>query len=118
MIRRLIALSLLATLAACGSVGQILEGMDRPSASVADARVIDVGLDSAPLEFDVDVANPYSFPIPETGNARVDLAEHMVDKIYFAGEATNTNGHHATVHGAMETGARAVREILQSVSSE
>ena len=60
----------------------------------------------------------YSFPIPETGSARVDLAEHMVDKIYFAGEATNTNGHHATVHGAMETGARAVREILQSVSSE
>jgi len=34
------------------------------------------------------------------------------DTIFFAGEATNTEGHHGTVHGALATGIRAAREIL------
>jgi hypothetical protein len=32
--------------------------------------------------------------------------------LFFAGEAMNTNGHFQTVHGAVETGYRAVNELL------
>jgi monoamine oxidase len=34
--------------------------------------------------------------------------------LFFAGEATNTDGHTGTVHGAIATGRRAAREILGS----
>lgn len=40
------------------------------------------------------------------------LAEPLAETLYFAGEATNDQGHHGTVHGAMATGERAAREIL------
>jgi monoamine oxidase len=32
--------------------------------------------------------------------------------LFFAGEATNTEGEEGTVHGALETGWRAAREVL------
>ncbi len=44
--------------------------------------------------------------------AQAELAESMADTLYFAGEATNTEGHHGTVHGAIATGERVAREIL------
>ncbi|MGO8950357.1 MAG: flavin monoamine oxidase family protein [Ktedonobacterales bacterium] len=40
------------------------------------------------------------------------LAEPVEDTLYFAGEATNTEGHTGTVHGALATGERAARLIL------
>lgn len=40
------------------------------------------------------------------------LAEPLDETLYFAGEATNTDGHTGTVHGALATGARAARLIL------
>ncbi len=40
------------------------------------------------------------------------LAEPVADTLYFAGEATNTEGHTGTVHGALATGERAARLIL------
>ena len=44
-----------------------------------------------------------------------ELASQPVDnRIFFAGEAMNRNGHASTVHGAMETGIEAVRAILAS----
>ena len=42
------------------------------------------------------------------------LTEPIEDTLYFAGEATNTEGHWGTVHGAMATGIRAARQILAS----
>lgn len=56
----------------------------------------------------------YSFPTPGSDGARTVLAEPLVEKVFFAGEATNLNGHFATVHGAMETGAAAARAILNT----
>lgn len=44
--------------------------------------------------------------------ARAILAEPVADTLYFAGEATNLNGHGATVHGAIESGMRAARLII------
>jgi monoamine oxidase len=46
--------------------------------------------------------------------AQSELAEPLADTLFFAGEATNSAGHHGTVHGAIATGARAAREILDS----
>ncbi len=46
--------------------------------------------------------------------ARDKLAEPVADTLYFAGEATEMNGHSATVHGAIASGVRAAKQILQA----
>ncbi len=40
------------------------------------------------------------------------LATPVEGTLFFAGEATNTEGEEGTVHGALETGWRAAREVL------
>jgi monoamine oxidase len=42
------------------------------------------------------------------------LAAPVQNTLFFAGEATNTEGEEGTVHGALETGLRAAREVLTS----
>ena len=44
--------------------------------------------------------------------ARQRLAEPIENTLYFAGEATNTQGYSGTVHGALGSGRRAARHIL------
>jgi monoamine oxidase len=44
--------------------------------------------------------------------ARKLLAEPVADTLYFAGEATDLEGHSATVHGAIATGIRAARHVI------
>jgi monoamine oxidase len=44
--------------------------------------------------------------------AQESLAASLADTLFFAGEATNSDGFHATVHGAISTGERAAREVL------
>jgi monoamine oxidase len=60
------------------------------------------------------IRGAYSYALPGTGNAREVIAQPINNKVFFAGEATHNGGHHATVHGAMETGLRAVNEILEN----
>jgi monoamine oxidase len=55
-----------------------------------------------------------SYPSPGSMGMREDLAAPVGNKLFFAGEATNYNGHSGSVHGAMETAYRAVEEILRS----
>lgn len=55
-----------------------------------------------------------SYDAPGVGNARELLARAINNKVFFAGEATHTSGHHGTLHGAMETASRAVIEILNN----
>lgn len=43
--------------------------------------------------------------------AREELAKAVDETIYFAGEATELNGHSATVHGAIASGFRVARQI-------
>ena len=50
------------------------------------------------------IKGAYSYSKVGIGNARNIAAQAVSDKLFFAGEAMNLNGHHATVHGAMETG--------------
>ncbi len=61
------------------------------------------------------IQGAFSYSKPGTENAREIIAENINNRIYFAGEATHTGGHAATVHGAMETGLRAVNEILNAI---
>lgn len=62
------------------------------------------------------IRGAYSYPVVGTGNAREQIAAPFQDKIFFAGEATHTAGHNSTVHGAMETGIRAVTELFKSIT--
>lgn len=56
-------------------------------------------------------AGAYSY-IPVGGlEAQARLAQPLDDTLFFAGEATNAEGHHGTVHGAIATGFRAARQI-------
>jgi monoamine oxidase len=45
------------------------------------------------------------------------LAQPVAGTLFFAGEATVSDGHHATVHGALASGERAAREVLREVSA-
>lgn len=55
----------------------------------------------------------YSFPSMAGGlDARRRLAAPVDDTLFFAGEATNYDGEHATIHGALDSGGRAAREVL------
>jgi len=43
------------------------------------------------------------------------LSEPVEDTLFFAGEATNTSGHNGTVHGAIASGQRAAKQVLQKL---
>ena len=49
------------------------------------------------------------------GTARETLAKPLDDTLFFAGEATDTEGEAATVAGALQSGARAAREVQESL---
>lgn len=58
----------------------------------------------------------YTYSQVGMGDARAKLAAPVADTLFFAGEATLTNGHLATVHGAIESGRRAADEILSALA--
>ncbi len=55
----------------------------------------------------------YSYVTVNGMEAVRTLAAPVADTLFFAGEATNTDGYTGTVHGAIATGRRAAREILR-----
>lgn len=54
----------------------------------------------------------YSFVPVGTAWAREELAKSLDSVLFFAGEATVTDSNPSTVHGAIESGIRAAKEIL------
>jgi len=46
--------------------------------------------------------------------AQARLAQPFENTLYFAGEATDTEGYSSTVHGALSSGYRAARQVLES----
>jgi len=50
--------------------------------------------------------------------ARAVLARPVAGTLFFAGEATEQNGHSATVHGAIASGRRAARQVLARFHTE
>ena len=61
------------------------------------------------------VKGAYSYSTIGMGDARKIASQALSEKLYFAGEAMNTNGHHQTVHGAVETGYREVINMLTDI---
>ena len=67
------------------------------------------------------VADPFSrggYTYVRVGGAdsRARLARPVENTLFFAGEATATDGSPGTVHGALRTGKRAAREVLESAA--
>ncbi len=60
------------------------------------------------------VRGAYSYSSIGIGNQRSILAESVNDRVHFAGEATDTNGHFQTVQGALESGEREFLAMLES----
>ena len=56
----------------------------------------------------------YSYVAVGGSDVQREFAAPLDNKLFFAGEATNFDGHHGTVHGAIATGYRAADEILKS----
>ena len=56
----------------------------------------------------------YSYIGVGGSEAQRALAAPLENTIFFAGEATNFEGHHGTVHGAIASGYRAAAEILSA----
>ncbi|HLW00890.1 MAG TPA: NAD(P)/FAD-dependent oxidoreductase [Ktedonobacterales bacterium] len=54
----------------------------------------------------------YSYARAGGADALGALAAPIEDTLFFAGEATNSDGYNALVHGALVTGTRAAREII------
>ena len=57
----------------------------------------------------------YSYIAVGGESARAILAQPVDDKLFFAGEATSTDGQGGTVSGAFKTGTRAAREALSAL---
>ncbi|HLH03824.1 MAG TPA: NAD(P)/FAD-dependent oxidoreductase [Bryobacteraceae bacterium] len=53
----------------------------------------------------------YSYVPANASKAREELAAPIENTLFFAGEATELDGHSATVHGAIRSGFRAVKQI-------
>jgi len=58
----------------------------------------------------------YSYVAAGAGAARKVLGDSVDETLFFAGEATSTNGQGGTVSGAFETGMRAAREAARALA--
>jgi len=56
----------------------------------------------------------YSYGKVGANEAQQVLAEPVQDTLYFAGETTDTTGNNGTVHGAIASGYRAAKQILDA----
>lgn len=56
----------------------------------------------------------YSHALVGGNDARRALAAPLEDTLFFAGEAMDSSGEHGTVAGALQSGARAAREVLEA----
>ena len=56
----------------------------------------------------------YSYVKVGGEGCQATLAAPVANTLFFAGEHTDTTGHNGTVHGAIASGQRAAKEILQS----
>ncbi|HLY98077.1 MAG TPA: NAD(P)/FAD-dependent oxidoreductase [Candidatus Angelobacter sp.] len=54
----------------------------------------------------------YSYALVGGSHAGAELGAVVDQTLFFAGEATDSSGHNGTVHGAIESGKRAARELL------
>jgi monoamine oxidase len=63
---------------------------------------------------DIHALGAYSYPAVGGKESQEELARPVADTLFFAGEATDTNGHWGTVQGAISSGERAARQIIDA----
>ena len=56
----------------------------------------------------------YSYVTVGGAGARKALAAPLQDTLFFAGEASDFEGEHGTVAGALRSGTRAARQVLKA----
>ncbi len=56
----------------------------------------------------------YSYAVAGGSDAGRELGVPVAQTLYFAGEATDSDGHNGTVHGAIASGKRAAKQVLGS----
>jgi monoamine oxidase len=85
-------------------------GMSRPAlaAALEDARVFDWAADPF-------ARGAYSWLPVGALDAPAELAVPVGGRLFFAGEATDTDGDGGTVHGALATGSRAANQIIAAL---
>ena len=59
----------------------------------------------------------YSYVPAGALDARKQLAVPVSNTLFFAGEATDQDGHSATVHGAIASGRRAAKQLLATMAN-
>ncbi|MDF3010809.1 MAG: amine oxidase, partial [Burkholderiales bacterium] len=84
---------------------QTVEGVLQQDGSLAAAYVQD-------WRADPYARGGYSYVKVNGEGAREQLAAPLEATLFFAGEATNTEGESGTVGGALQSGERAAREVL------
>jgi monoamine oxidase len=97
---------------------------DRALATLSDAlnlprRVVDdqvVGWEGHDWASDPFARGAYSYVLVGGMDLQAELARPVDGTLFFAGEATELEGHQATVHGALFAGQRAATEVLQSLA--
>jgi monoamine oxidase len=110
---------------AAGPKAMQLEGADRSQvisaalesfSSLFDRRVdVDALLESAWVhdwQSDPYARGAYSYVTVGGDEARKQLAQPLLDTLFFAGEAADCEGEAGTVAGALQSGSRAAREVL------
>lgn len=60
----------------------------------------------------------YSYAVSGGADAARALAAPVAQTLFFAGEATNFEGHNGTVHGAMASGLRAAQEVANAAGGD
>lgn len=100
-------------LAALGEEKAIAQGVKELS-QIFGSEVADAFVAGRLVDWSADPwsCGAYSYTPVGADGARAALAAPLAPMLFFAGEATSTNGHLATVHGAIETGWRAADEVL------
>jgi len=94
------------------SLGRILE------TSPEELRQIMEGAFVHDWQTDTFSCGAYSYAVVGGADAAQTLAAPVDHTLFFAGEATNFEGHNGTVHGAMASGSRATREVAKAAGGE
>ena len=106
--RRLYAAGEAATIRRC------LESLESIFGKRAGVRAQFAGAWRHDWERDPYCHGAYSFVCAKGQGARASLARPLRGTLYFAGEATDVSGEAGTVAGALQSGARAAREVLEN----
>jgi lysine-specific histone demethylase 1B len=108
-----------ATLSALGSDELIIQELLNELETMYPGKALSNYLDGIVFNWTTHpyIEGAYSYSTVGQGDVRKIIAEPIQNKVFFAGEATNFNGHHQTVFGAAETGYRELMNIIYSSGS-